>query len=49
MKFSFAVLSLASAIAVNAQSFCSTAKHSGQSVVVNSNSVGNIGGVGYEL
>jgi hypothetical protein len=50
MKFSRAtLLSLASALAVNAQSFCSNAKHSGQSVVVNSNKVGSIGGVGYEL
>jgi len=49
MKFSFAILSLASAIAVSAQDFCSNAKHSGQSTVVNSNKVGSIGDVGYEL
>ncbi|OUM67390.1 family 11 glycoside hydrolase [Piromyces sp. E2] len=50
MKFSrVTLLSLASALAVNAQSFCNGAKHSGQSIVVNSNRVGSIGGVGYEL
>jgi len=43
------LLSLISALTANAQSFCSNAKHSGQSVVVNSNKVGSISGVGYEL
>jgi len=49
MKLSLAILTLASAVAVKAQSFCSNAKHSGTSTVVNSNKVGNIGNVGYEL
>jgi len=33
----------------NGGSFCSSASHSGQSIEVNSNKVGDIGGVGYEL
>jgi hypothetical protein len=50
MKFSTAIfVSLASSLVVNAQSFCSGAKHSGTSVTCNSNRVGSIGGVGYEL
>ncbi|ORX63514.1 concanavalin A-like lectin/glucanase, partial [Anaeromyces robustus] len=32
-----------------AQNFCSSASHSGQSTKANSNTTGNIGGVGYEL
>ncbi|KAG4102297.1 glycoside hydrolase family 11 protein [Neocallimastix lanati (nom. inval.)] len=34
---------------VSAQSFCSSAQHSGTSVKETSNKVGNIGGIGYEL
>ncbi|KAG4097090.1 hypothetical protein H8356DRAFT_993845 [Neocallimastix lanati (nom. inval.)] len=34
---------------VKAQSFCSSAKHSGESVRVTSNKVGQINGIGYEL
>ncbi|ORX79845.1 concanavalin A-like lectin/glucanase [Anaeromyces robustus] len=50
MKFSTAIfVSLASSLVVNAQSFCSGAKHSGTSVTCNSNKVGSIGSVGYEL
>ncbi|ORX49961.1 concanavalin A-like lectin/glucanase [Piromyces finnis] len=33
----------------SAQSFCSSAKHSGTSVTERSNKVGSIGGIGYEL
>ncbi|ORX78781.1 concanavalin A-like lectin/glucanase, partial [Anaeromyces robustus] len=43
------LFSLATTYVVNAQSFCSSAQHSGQSVKETSNKVGNIGGVGYEL
>ncbi|KAL6631862.1 concanavalin A-like lectin/glucanase, partial [Neocallimastix californiae] len=43
------LFSLATAGFVSAQSFCSSAKHSGQSVTNYSNTVSTIGDVGYEL
>ncbi|OUM60792.1 glycoside hydrolase family 11 protein [Piromyces sp. E2] len=46
-QFVPAILSLATSAL--AQSFCSSASHSGQSVRETGNKVGNIGGVGYEL
>jgi hypothetical protein len=50
MKFSKIVsFVLPFATTTFAQSFCSSAKHSGQSVLVTSNKVGSIGSVGYEL
>eukprot|EP00833_Pecoramyces_ruminatium_P010724 jgi/Orpsp1_1/1184756/evm.model.c7180000090878.1 len=43
------LLSLATTGIVNAQSFCSTSTHSGESVKVTSNETGTIGNIGYEL
>ncbi|OUM68481.1 family 11 glycoside hydrolase, partial [Piromyces sp. E2] len=43
------ILSTATYYVANAQSFCSSAKHSGQSVKETSNKVGSISGIGYEL
>jgi len=50
MKFTqFVPVVFSLATSALAQSFCSSAKHSGQSVKVTSNKVGSIGGIGYEL
>ncbi|ORX63758.1 concanavalin A-like lectin/glucanase [Anaeromyces robustus] len=52
MKFSQVIpilISLTTTTTTLAQSFCSSANHSGQSVKETSNKVGNIGGVGYEI
>jgi len=46
---SIAITLATSSYIVNAQSFCNSANHSGESVKVTSNKVGTIGGVGYEL
>ena len=43
------LLSITATSVVSAQSFCSNASHSGQSVKVTSNKVGSINGIGYEL
>jgi len=43
------LFALATPYVANAQSFCSSAQHSGQSEKVTSNKVGSIGGIGYEL
>jgi len=43
------IFAIAAASVANAQSFCSNSKHSGQSVKITSNKVGDIGGIGYEL
>ncbi|KAL6626024.1 concanavalin A-like lectin/glucanase [Neocallimastix sp. 'constans'] len=43
------IFSLATSVVVRAQSFCSSASHSGQSTRVTSNKVGTIGNIGYEL
>ncbi|KAG4104961.1 concanavalin A-like lectin/glucanase [Neocallimastix lanati (nom. inval.)] len=43
------LVSLATIDIANAQSFCSTANHSGQSVTEYSNKVSSINGIGYEL
>jgi len=50
MKFTQLIpVALSLATTTLAQSFCSSASHSGQSVKETSNKVGSIGGVGYEL
>ncbi|ORX45766.1 xylanase, partial [Piromyces finnis] len=50
MKFSqFIPVALSFATSALAQSFCSSASHSGQSVKETGNKVGSIGGVGYEM
>ncbi|KAL6625527.1 concanavalin A-like lectin/glucanase domain-containing protein [Neocallimastix sp. 'constans'] len=50
MKFTQLIpVALSLASTTLAQSFCSSASHSGQSVKETSNKVGSIGGVGYEL
>jgi len=50
MKFIQSIpLLLSLATSTLAQSFCSSASHSGQSVKVTSNKVGTIGSIGYEL
>ncbi|KAG4101621.1 concanavalin A-like lectin/glucanase [Neocallimastix lanati (nom. inval.)] len=50
MKFTQLIpVALSLATTTLAQSFCSSASHSGQSVKETSNKVGSIGGIGYEL
>jgi len=43
------LFALATPYVANAQNFCTSAQHSGQSEKVTSNKVGSIGGIGYEL
>ncbi|OUM62687.1 family 11 glycoside hydrolase, partial [Piromyces sp. E2] len=49
MKYLNFLISLTAAGVASAQSFCSSASHSGQSVTEYSNKVGSINGIGYEL
>jgi len=49
MNYTMLIQFLAIVGIVSAQSFCSSASHSGQSVTVYSNTVSSINGIGYEL
>ncbi|OUM60013.1 family 11 glycoside hydrolase [Piromyces sp. E2] len=49
MKYSKIIFSLALSALVNAQSFCSSTEHSGQSITETDNKTGVVGDVNYEL